>query len=153
MTDALLTDVRRVIAFAIAREEAAARLYARLAALSKHPGLTKLLLDLQDDEKRHKDLLEDLGPDKIRNLDPALVEDLKLSDELAAETPSADMTFQEALVFAAKKEAAAVVLYETLAARTSDPALKQVFEFLRGQEKVHKLKIESEYERLVLTEN
>lgn len=153
MSNEPFADVKGVIAFAIAREEAAVRLYARLAALSKHPGLTKVLLDLQDDEKRHKDVLEDLSPSKIRSLEPAAVEDLKLTDGLEAETPSPDMTFQEALIFAAKKEAAAVALYETLAARCADPALKRVFELLRGQEKAHKLKVESEYERLVLTEN
>jgi rubrerythrin len=153
MTSALLSDIKGVIAFAVAREEAAVRLYARLAALAKHPGLTKALLDLQDEEKRHKSLLENLGPDQIRALDPPAVEDLKLTDGLEADAPDAAMSIQDALIFAAKKEVAAAVLYDALAARSADPALKRLFEFLRGQEKAHKLKLESEYERLVLTEN
>jgi rubrerythrin len=148
-----LQSAADIIAFAVAREEAAIRLYARLAALARHPGLTKVLLDLQDEEKRHKDLLENLGPDQLRTLDPPAVEDLKLTDGLEAETPGPEMTFQDALIFAGKKEAAAAAVYETLAGRCADPALRHLFEFLRGQENAHKLKIESEYEKLILTEN
>jgi len=148
-----LMNATDIIAFAVGREEAAIRLYARLAATAKHPGLTKMLLDLQDEEKRHRDLLEGIDPEKIGTLDVLAVEDLKLTDGLEPEAPSADMSFQDALIFAAKKEVAAASLYDGLAVRSGDPALKRLFEFLRGQEKAHKLRIESEYERLVLTEN
>jgi len=141
-----------IIAYAVEREEAAAREYGRLASIAKSPGLAKTLLDLQIEEKRHKELLEGIDPRHIQGLDVQTVEDLHLSDALIAEPLDPGMSFQNVLIFAAKKEAAAAALYDALAARTGDAGLKRIFEFLREQEKGHKRKIEIEYERLVLTE-
>jgi rubrerythrin len=147
-----LSTSRDIIAYAVEREEAAAREYGRLASIAKSPGLAKTLLDLQIEEKRHKELLEGIDPRHIQGLDVQTVEDLHLSDALIAEPLDPGMSFQNVLIFAAKKEAAAAALYDALAARTGDAGLKRIFEFLREQEKGHKRKIEIEYERLVLTE-
>ena len=147
-----MSTSRDIIAYAVEREEAAAREYGRLASIAKSPGLAKTLLDLQIEEKRHKELLEGIDPRHIQGLDVQTVEDLHLSDALIAEPLDPGMSFQNVLIFAAKKEAAAAALYDALAARTGDAGLKRIFEFLREQEKGHKRKIEIEYERLVLTE-
>jgi len=84
---------------------------------------------------------------------PAFVPDLKISDYLVDETLSADMTFQELLIFAARKEQKAAELYERLAAMAPGGKERKVFEFLSGQEKSHKLKLETEYEKQVMWEN
>jgi len=152
MTDPKLSTSRDIIAFALEREEAAVREYGRLASIAKSPGLTKTLLDLQIEEKRHKELLEGIDPRHVQSLDVHAVEDLHLSDALTAEPLDPAMSLQDVLIFAAKKESAAAALYDALAARSGDAGLKRLFEFLREQEKGHKRKIEIEYERLVLTE-
>ncbi|MBP1659732.1 MAG: hypothetical protein H6P95_924, partial [Candidatus Aminicenantes bacterium] len=92
-------------------------------------------------------------PGDLRRLGTAFVPDLQIVDALPEEKPAADMSLQEMLVFAAKKEAQAVALYESLAhaAGTSDQA--RLFGFLAGQEREHKLRLEAEYERQVLQEN
>ena len=76
--------------------------------------------------------------------------DLKISDYLVEEPPSAEMTFQDLLIFAAKKEQSAVEMYSKLAERSKSDELKKLFAFLVEQEKDHKLKLESEYEKHVL---
>ncbi len=152
MSDPKFSTPRDVIAYAVGREEASFREYGRLASIAKSPGLTKTLLDLQTEEKRHKELLEGLDPRNVPALDMVAVEDIKLSDALMAEPLDERMSFQDVLIFAAKKEGATAALYDALAARSGDADLKRLFEFLREQEKGHKRKLEIEYERFVLTE-
>jgi rubrerythrin len=116
------------IEFAIKREEEAIKAYGDIAGIAKTPGLKKLLLDLQEEERNHKKLLQDITEEKIESLEIKEVADMKISDYLIEETPRADMNFQDILILAAKKE----------------------HEFLVQQEKSHKLKLEEEYEKHVL---
>jgi rubrerythrin len=142
-----------VIAFAIRREIEAAESYARLAGLAKTPGLRELCLFLRGQEEAHRRLLEGLTADDMRRLEPAVTADLGLVDALADEPLADDMSIQELLIFAARKEKSAVELYDLLSRSTDGPGLRDLFRFLAGQEREHKLKLEAEYERLVLQEN
>lgn len=138
------------IEFAIKREEEAIKAYGEIAGIAKTPGLKKFLLDLQDEEKNHKKLLQDITEEKIESLEIKEVADLKISDYLIEEPPSADMNFQDLLILAAKKEQKAVDLYSDLERKVTEKELKKLFEFLIQQEKSHKLKLEEEYEKHVL---
>jgi len=138
------------IEFAIKREEEAIKAYGDIAGIAKAPGLKKLLLDLQEEERNHKKLLQDITEEKIESLEIKEVTDMKISDYLIEEPPSADMNFQDLLILAAKKEQKAVDLYSDLARKVSEIELKKLFEFLIQQEKSHKLKLEEEYEKHVL---
>jgi rubrerythrin len=138
------------IDFAIEREEEAIKAYGEIAAIAKTPGLEKLLLNLQEEERNHKKLLQNITEEKIESLDIKEVADLKISDYLLGEPPSADMNFQDLLILAAKKEQKAVDLYSDLEKKVSKKDLKKLFQFLVQQEKSHKLKLEEEYEKHVL---
>jgi len=81
------------------------------------------------------------------------VTDLKIGDYLTEEPPTDDMTFQDLLIIAAKKEQEAVEIYSTLERNADVEELKRLFQFLIQQEKAHKLKLESEYEKHVLEED
>lgn len=139
-----------IIKFAISREEAAIDTYGDLSEKAKTPGLRELLLELQSEEMNHKKLLEDITPEQVGSFKADDVIDLKISDYLTEEPPSEDMTFQDLLILAAKKEQEAVELYTKLGQGTENEALKKLFDFLIAQEKSHKLKIETEYEKHVL---
>ena len=52
-----------------------------------------------------------------------------------------------------EKEQDAVELYSTLERNADDEELKKLFQFLIQQEKAHKLKLESEYEKHVLEDD
>jgi rubrerythrin len=138
------------IEFAIKREEEAIKAYGDLADIAKTPGLKKFLLDLQEEERNHKKLLQDITEEKVESLEIKEVDDLKISDYLVEEPPSPDMNFQDLLILAAKKEQKAVDLYSDLERKVSKKELKKLFEFLIQQEKSHKLKLEEEYEKHVL---
>jgi len=142
-----------IIEFAIKREEEAVKAYGDMADIAKTPGLKKLLLDLQEEEKNHKKLLQEVTKEKIESLEIEDVTDLKISDYLIEESPSADVNFQDVLILAAKKEQKAVELYSNLERKVKKKELKKLFEFLIQQEKSHKLRLEEEYEKHILEVN
>ena len=148
-----LRNYEDIIKFAISREEAAIDAYGDMSEKTKTPGLRELLLELQGEEENHKRLLEDISEEQIASFNSEEVIDLKISDFLTEEPPSEDMTFQDLLILAAKKEQEAVELYSKLSDDTDNEDLKKLFDFLITQEKSHKLKLETEYEKHVLEDD
>jgi len=142
--------IQDVVQFAIEREEAAIQAYGEMHEKTSMPGLKTLLLELQSEEKNHKKILQAIKPEDIAGLDHEDIADLKISDYLVEEPLSDDISFQDLLIFAAKKEQKAVELYAELAQKASTKELRGLFEFLAQQEKAHKLKLEKEYEDHVL---
>ena len=143
----------QVIEFAIQREEEAVKAYGDMVEMAETPGLKTLLAELQNEERNHKKLLQDLTEERVESLKVKDVIDLKISDYLVEEPASADMNFQDLLILAAKKEQMAVELYSSLAEQAGQEEIKKLFEFLVMQEKSHKLKLEKDYETHVLDEN
>ena len=153
MTDRSFGSINGIIAFAVRREIEAAEGYARLAAEAATPALRALAEELRRQEESHRRLLEGLSGETLRELGAAYVPDLHIVDALADETPAADMSVQDMLIFAAKKEAQAVALYESLARLAGGSDHRKLFAFLAGQEREHKLRLELEYEDRILREN
>lgn len=147
------TSLKEILDFAVKREEESAALYARLKGGTTSPALKKLLADLEKDEKHHKKLLLGLSGKKTGALVIKPVTDLKITDYTVAEPPGQDMNFQDLLILGAKKEQKSVDLYVELRDRVSGQDQKKLFEFLVMQEKSHKLKLETEYEKHVIPED
>jgi len=142
-----------IIQFAIQREEEAAKAYGEMMEKARDEAARKLLLDLQEDEKNHKRVLQGLTKVKVESSGFKEVKDLMISDYLVEEPLGADMNFQDLLIFAAKKEKRAAELYKDLAKKTKSKEQEALFEFLAKQEKSHKLRLELEYEKHVLWED
>lgn len=145
-----LSSFQDILKFAISREEEAIASYGKMSEKTQSPGLKELLLELQEEEKNHKRLLEGITDSKIESFEIKEIPDLKISDYLTEETPAEKMTFQDLLIYAAKKEQEAVELYSNLELYAQDEELKKLFQFLIQQEKTHKLKLEREYDDHVL---
>lgn len=141
-----------VVKFAVKKEEAAYKTYGELKEMAKTPGLQEMLGYLQEEEKNHKKLLQDISQSKIEEAEVHKVIDLKISDFLSEEPPTPDMTFQDLLILAAKKEQDAVDLYSGMKDAAGSADLIELFDFLIEQERSHKLKLETEYEKYVLGE-
>jgi rubrerythrin len=152
MPDPRFQSLSDVLAFAIQREIDAASSYGRMAGMTTTPGLRQLLIELKGEEENHRRLLEGMTVERLA--EPAVpVADMGLSDALEDIAPAPDMTFQELLIFAARKEKKAEDLYAGLARRPELAEHRNVFEFLAGQEGTHKLKLEAEYEAYVLSDD
>ncbi len=145
-----LPDFQDILNFAISREEKAIAAYGTMSERTKAPGLKELLIELQEEERNHKKLLEGITAQKIESFEIKKVPDLKITDYLVEESPTEDMNFQDLLIFAAKKEQEAVELYTNLESNADDEELKKLFQFLVQQEKTHKLRLEKEYDEHVL---
>jgi rubrerythrin len=148
-----MTTFNDVIVFAIRREEEAAKVYGEMMAMAKEESARKLLLDLQEEERNHKRVLQGLTEARTTLASGKDVRDLKISDYLVDEPLEPAMNFQDLLIFAAKREKKAVDLYKDLAKEAETKELKRLFEYLEKQEKAHKLRLELEYEKRVLWED
>jgi rubrerythrin len=76
--------------------------------------------------------------------------DLRISDYVVASAPGPDISYQDALILAMKKEKAAFRLYNDLAGLADDEGLRDLFLALAQEEAKHKLRFEVEYDERFL---
>jgi len=143
-----------IIAFAIDKEQEAVDLYSDLAGRSQSPSGKILFEELADMERGHKTKLEklDIRFFSSKKLKPP--EDLKIADYLIDVELTPDATYQDIVLFAAKREKAAFDLYNDLARIYATlPDIKKIFDVLAQEEAYHKLKLEREYDEVVYKED
>ena len=148
-----LSNADELIDFAIQGEQEAHDFYMDLAERVERPAMKKLLKQFAREEAGHKKKLERIkkGSRSFPYADDVV--DLKIADYLVDVEPTGDLTYQEALILAMKREKAAFKLYTDLAALTADKDLKIVFQSLAQEEAKHKLRFELEYDDDFLREN
>ena len=139
--------------FAIQGEQEAHDFYMDLSERVERPEMKKLLRQFAGEEAGHKKKLQGIkkGTRSFPYADDVV--DLKIADYLVDIEAKGDLTYQEALILAMKREKAAFKLYTDLAARTADKDLKIIFQSLAQEEAKHKLRFEMEYDDKILSEN
>jgi rubrerythrin len=147
------SSLDEILAFAVSREVEAAAFYADLAGKARTAPLRALLNELEEEERQHKLLLEKYRAGSPVPAPGVPVPDMGLTAAAGGESFDPAASVQDALIVAARKEAAAADLYGRLAAAAADSAAREMFEFLVRQELRHKFRLESEYEARVLTED
>jgi rubrerythrin len=151
--------VEKALQVGVTMETGAYNLYSNMAKKAKNPGSKKLLQELAGDEKKHKEYFEAAlkDPKKVmsegKSGDLKKVMDLKVSDPLKEEGLSADASYQDTLIFAAKSEQTAVEFYSALAKAYSAHPLGKMWGDFARMEQGHKLKLEKEYDDVVLADN
>jgi rubrerythrin len=148
-----LDTVDKILDFAIASEEHAAKFYTNLAKKMSHEHMKEAFLDFAEEERGHKAKL--LAIKEGKQMWPAeqRVLDLKIGDHLVEVELSAALDYQKALILAMKAEKAAFKLYNDLASATDDPNLKATLLGLAQEEAKHKLRFEIEYDDEILRNN
>ena len=148
-----MNTVDEILDYAIDQEQQAADFYAELAGRAEKAGMKDILLDFADEEKSHKERLE-LVKAGDRELAPEQqVLDLKISDYLVDVGATDNISYQDALIVAMKRERAAYELYSDMAAKVPEGNLKEILLGLAKEESKHKLFFESEYDERVLKDN
>ena len=148
-----MNTVEEILDFAIDQEEQAAAFYADLATRAQKAGMKDILLEFSREEQRHKDRLVAVKQGDHVLVPQQQVIDLKLSDYLVEVDASTDISYQDALIVAMKRERAAFQLYTDMGEKVTDSELKTVFIGLAKEEAKHKLFFESEYDERVLRDN
>ncbi len=147
-------SIDETLDFAIEQEQIAVDFYSKLAKNTKSNDLKKIFLDFVKEEMGHKLKLQKIKKEGVfSDENPKEVLDLKISDYLVSVKSSPDMTYQDTLIIAMKREKAAFKLYKNLAAMSPNEELSIIFNNLAFEEANHKLQFETEYDDLILKDN
>jgi rubrerythrin len=145
-------SIDEVLDFAIGNEEDAMSLYNDLAAKMDNPAMRTVFEEFAEEEAGHKAKLLKIKAAGTFEPSSKKVLDLKVGDYLVAVTPKGDMSYQDALILAMKKEKAAFKLYMNLYESVDDAGLKETMLALAQEEAKHKLRFEMEYDDKFMTE-
>lgn len=140
-----------VVNFAIHQEEKSVDFYQHCAAKAKNPGLKEFFQELVEDQKKHLQMLKDLDPYGLEDFKLEQVEDLRISDYLIDVPLTEDMTYQEALTLAMKKQDKAHEFYASWKNKCIHEKTARVFEMLAQEELKHKRTLENKYDDEILT--
>jgi rubrerythrin len=146
-------DINDILDFAINSEQEAVEFYTRLASNAKNADMKNVFEQFAKEEIGHKAKLTKIKNEGIFSMPAEKVADLKISDYIVSVKATPDMSYEEALVLAMKKEKAAFKLYSNLAAKAPNDDMKKLFLGLAQEEAKHKLRFEVEYDDNVMSEN
>ncbi len=148
-----MTNFDDIIEFAISREKEAVRFYSDLQDKAQFAPQKRVLREFEAMETGHVTLLEGVKKRegfKAKALPPV---DLKLDDYLVAVEPAAQLSYQDILILAIKKEKRSMDLYSRMAAEAGDTEIETVFQRLFTEESNHKSYFERIYDEEILSEN
>lgn len=145
--------IDEILAFAMNEEQQAVEFYTALAESARTDDMKQVFMEFAEEEMSHKARLAKIRMEGSFSLETGTIMDLKIADYSVNVKVSPDMTYQDALVVAMRKEKAAFRLYSALAERAPNDDMKRLFQSLAQEESKHKLRFEVEYDEYVLREN
>ncbi len=145
--------VTEILNFAISREIEARDFYKDLADKMINPSMKATFTSFAGEEDKHRVKLEEVKETGQFAFNEEMVLDLKIADYMITEPATGELDYQQALVIAMKREKKAFQLYSNLSDSAKDENIKNLFAYLSQEEAKHKLKIELEYDDVVLNEN
>ncbi len=150
MSSLSCTSMDDVVGFAIEKEQKAMDFYRGCAQRAKNPGIKQFFEEMVLEEQRHRDLLKGLDTLDLQTLKLDKPEDLKISDYLVDVPFKEDLTYQEALTIAMKREEKAHAFYAGWKNKCLNEKTAQLFEILANEESKHKRKLENLYDEEIL---
>ena len=133
-------NVDDILDFAINEEQMAVDFYSELAENSRTDDMRQVFIEFAEEEIKHKMRLLKIKEEGFYTMEKEQITDLKISDYVVNVKPTANMTYEEALILAMKKEKSAFKLYSALADRAPNDQLREVFLGLAQEESKHKLR-------------
>ncbi len=143
-------NMDEIVEMCIDQEQQAIDLYTMARDQAKDESSRLKFQELVDMETVHKVSLKKFEVENYLDLPPA---DLKVTDYLMDPTLQENMTTQDILILAAKREGKTAKMYQDLADHfSSDKKLNTFFQMMADEELRHKHDLESEYENEFLQE-
>lgn len=140
-----MQTVNDILDFAIKEEEKSMEFYTNLAN-NASPPMKAVFQGYAVEESGHRSKLQAVRDGAAFSPGEKQVQDLQLADYLVDVEPCSNMTYEDALIVAMKREKAAFKLYTTLAEMTEDPTVRNVLLAIAQEEAKHKLRFEIEYD-------
>ena len=143
--------VNDVIDFAIEKEEKAMQFYQECAERAKNPGIKEFFREMVAEEQGHRDMLKNLDSLNLDSVKLEQVENLKISDYLVDVPFTENVSYQEALIVAMKKEEKAMAFYGGWKDKCMNEKASKLFQVLENEEEKHKQKLEKLYDEDILS--
>jgi rubrerythrin len=136
--------------FAIEREKDAQAFYLEWAEKATDPEMTRVFLEFAEQECQHRETLERVRKGgKVFQFKEGLFPSMHLKDFALDACMGPDMTLEDALAVAMKREKASYRTYLELAAATEAGALVDTFLSLAHEEANHRVRLEIEYDVVI----
>ncbi|NLG27145.1 MAG: ferritin family protein [Chloroflexi bacterium] len=149
--------IQDILKTAIQREIDAFTLYDTTASKVDSQVAKGLLTDLAAQERGHRAKLEGLLHGRVFKVlskeQKKKVVDYKVTDYLTEEPLAEDSDLQDILIVAGKREKASHDLYSAMAEVVDDEETIKLFAWLAAEELIHKRRVETLYEEIILKEN
>jgi rubrerythrin len=142
-----------IIDFAINREYDAMKFYQDMQGMVKFNSQKELLKDFELMEEGHAEILKNIRNTDFKEIEIPEIENLEISDYIVESKPTSDMSYQDIIILAMKREEASYRLYNDMADRVGNQNIKKLFLKLASEEAKHKLHFEKIYDKEILTEN
>ena len=146
-------ELEKIINFAIDQEKKAVSFYQYLQKITKFSEKKNLLKDLENMEMGHIEILKKLKNEDLKDIEVKEVQNLHIGDYLVPSEPSENMSYQDIIVIAIKKEEKAYNLYKDLASKMDNENAKKLFLKLASEEAKHKNIFEQMYDEEILSDN
>ncbi|MDX9695934.1 MAG: ferritin family protein, partial [Bacteroidales bacterium] len=120
-------SINDILDFAIDAEQDAVDFYNHLAEVAKTKDMKVVFTEFAQEEIGHKTRLVKIKNEGVFTLEKKDITDLKIADYIVSKVNTTDMSYQDALVLAMKKEKSAFKLYLELSNRAKDTQMKNLF--------------------------
>jgi len=147
-----MEEYKRIIAQAIDKEVEAYVFYQSVHEKVKDQNLKNIFLELADQEKGHRKLLEGYLAGGAKALKFDETRDYKVSATIERPNPTVDMKPIEGIKLAIKREEDAMEMYDQFADLSTDADQKNVFLELAKMERGHKTRLEDLYTGMAFPE-
>ena len=146
-------EFEEILDFAISREEEAVKFYQELQEQSQFQDVKNMLKDLEMMENGHIQIIENIRITGVKEEDIQKVPNLKISEYLCVDPSDLDMSYQNLLVRAMKREENSFLLYSEMSVKFPDAEIATLFRRLAADEAKHKLFFEMLYDDWIRTGN
>jgi rubrerythrin len=144
-----IQEFNEILDFAAEREKEAVHFYHDLQEASHFADQKAFLQELESMEMGHIIIIENMRNKQLSELEIKQVPNLHISEYLVSDVDQLDLTYQNILIKAMKREEMSVKLYTEMSKKFPDSELSTLFTKLAGEEAGHKLKFEKLYDEWI----
>ena len=142
-------EFNAILDFAIEREKEAVEFYRALQKEAKFTAHIEMLKELEAMEIGHIVVIESI---RAKGVDPELIKNttnLKISEYLTHELTDDELSYQNILIRAMKREENSFKLYTEMSLKFADSEISTLFRRLAADEAQHKLQFEMMYDEFI----
>ena len=142
-------EFNELLDFAVDREKEAVQFYRDLQNHSKFIDMKAFLQELESMEMGHIIMIENLRIKQPTEMEIKQVPNLHISEYLVTDVDKLDLTYQNILIKAMKREEMSTKLYTDMSKKFPDAELSKLFAKLASEEAGHKLRFEKLYDEWI----